>query len=158
MDDIKIVEWENRYSNDFVSLSMEWLEKYVSVEPSDLEILNNPYYAVLDNGGMIFFAKYTDNVVGTVSMIRADTDIFELAKLAVTERYKGLKIGNQLMERCIQFAKEKGAKKIILYTNHKLTPAIGLYKKYDFVEVPIEHSKYLESDIKMELVLDCTGE
>lgn len=151
MDEIKIVEWEDQYNQDFISLSVEWLKKYVSVEPGDLEIINQPYEAVLNNGGNIFFAKYGDRVIGTVAMIKYDVYTFKLAKLAVTEDFKGLKIGNQLMERCLLFAKEQSAKKIILYTNHKLIPAIGLYNKYGFKEVALEHNKYLESDIKMVL-------
>ena len=39
---IKIVEYEERYRDDFKRLSYEWLEKYVSVEPEDEKILNNP--------------------------------------------------------------------------------------------------------------------
>lgn len=153
MQEIRIIEWEYKYNKNFVSLSIEWLEKYVSVEPLDLEILNHPHAAILDKGGNIFFAKYKDRAVGTVAMIKVDADTFELAKLAVTEEFKGQKIGNKLMEKCIQFAKENDAKSTILYTNHKLISAIGLYKKYGFKEVDLKHNKYLESDIKMELVL-----
>jgi ribosomal protein S18 acetylase RimI-like enzyme len=86
-------------------------------------------------------------------MIKCDTDTFELAKLAVTEEFKGLKIASKLMERCIYFAKENGAKMIMLYTNQKLVPAIGLYKKYGFEEVALKHNKYLEADMKMKLTL-----
>lgn len=153
MDEVEVIEWEDKYSIDFMSLSIEWLEKYVFVEPSDLEILNHPHAVILDKGGNIFFAKYADRIVGTVAMIKGDADTFELAKLAVSEEFKGLKIGNQLMEKCMQFAKKNGAKMIMLYTNHKLIPAIGLYKKYGFKKVTLEHNKYLESDMKMELVL-----
>jgi ribosomal protein S18 acetylase RimI-like enzyme len=153
MDEVKVIEWEDRYSGDFVSLSVEWLEKYLSVEPYDLEILHNPHAVVLDRGGNIFFAECNGRIVGTVAMIKCAADTFELAKLAVTEEFKGRKIGIRLMEKCMQYAKENGAKKVMLYTNQKLTPAIGLYKKYGFREVPLDNSKYLESDIKMELIL-----
>ena len=53
---IKIIEWEDKYAEQFKRLSLEWLEKYVSVEPADLEIINNPHRSILDNVGMIFFA------------------------------------------------------------------------------------------------------
>ena len=152
MNDVKIVMWEDKYHQAFVDLSIEWLEKYVSVEPADLEILHHPYESVLNDGGEIFFAIVADAVVGTVAMIKSG-NVFELAKLAVTEKHKGKKIGNRLMERCIAYAKENGADKIILYTNHKLVPAIYLYKKYGFCEVEIGNNKYIESDMKMELKL-----
>lgn len=152
MSEIRIVEWADNYHQAFIDLSVEWLEKYVSVEPADLEILYHPYESILNDGGEIFFALIDDSIAGTVAMIKSG-NIFELAKLAVTEKYKGKKIGNLLMERCITFAKEKGAKRIILYTNHKLIPAICLYKKYGFCEVDIGNNKYIESDMKMELKL-----
>jgi DNA polymerase III epsilon subunit-like protein len=46
---IKIIEWEDKYAEQFKRLSLEWLEKYVSVEPADLEIINNPHRSILDN-------------------------------------------------------------------------------------------------------------
>ncbi len=153
MKKIKIVEWDEKYHCNFINLSIEWLEKYVSVEDADLKILNDPHGQILDNGGNIFFAISGTDVVGTVAMIKIDENAFELAKLAVTEQFKGYKIGNQLMEACIHYAKNKNACKIILYTNQKLIPAIHLYKKYGFNEVPLVNNKYLESDMKMELSL-----
>ena len=152
MNEIKIVEWADNYHQAFIDLSVEWLERYVSVEPADLEILYHPYESILNDGGEIFFALIDGDIAGTVAMIK-NGSAFELAKLAVTEKHKGKKIGNLLMERCITFAKEKCAEKIILYTNHKLIPAICLYKKYGFCEVDIGNNKYIESDMKMELKL-----
>lgn len=63
MEEIKIVEFEEKYHDDLKRLSYEWLEKYVSIEPEDEKILNNPKEVVLDKGGDIFFAKYGEEVV-----------------------------------------------------------------------------------------------
>ncbi|SCY56126.1 GNAT family N-acetyltransferase [Alkaliphilus peptidifermentans] len=153
MGEVKIVEYEEKYHSDFKRLSYEWLEEYVSVEPEDEIILNNPKEVILDNGGFIFFAKFNEEIVGTVSLIRVDEYTFELAKLAVTKKYQGLKIGKKLMEKCLYVAKQKNAQKVILYTSHILTSAIELYKRFDFKEVPLINNKYIESDLKMELKL-----
>lgn len=148
---ITIVEWEDRFAQDFITLSIEWLEKYVRVEAADEEILYHPHESILNDGGMIFFANSEGVNVGTVSMIKLDGNIFELAKLAVIESCKGKHIGNMLMERSISFAKEKGADIIILFTNSKLLPAIRLYEKYGFQRIPLIDNEYEEADIKMEL-------
>ena len=148
---IKIIEWEDKYAEQFKRLSLEWLEKYVSVEPADLEIINNPHRSILDNGGMIFFALCDGLIVGTFAMIRQKDGSFELAKLAVTEGYKGLKIGNLLMEKSLEFASQRKAITVFLYTNRRLLPAINLYEKFGFKEVPVAQSKYIEADMKMEL-------
>ena len=150
---INIIEWNDSFAQDFISLSTEWLEKYVRVEPADEEILYHPHKAILDNGGMIFFANSNGINVGTVSMIKLDDSNFELAKLAVTESYKGKHISNMLMDRAISFAKENSADKVILFTNSKLLPAIRLYEKYGFQHVPLIDNEYEEADIKMELPL-----
>ena len=152
MNNVEIMKWEERYAEDFISLSIEWLEKYVSVEPADLKIIHHPHEVILDKGGAIFFAKSEDRIVGTVAMIKMK-DTFELAKLAVTEEYKGLKIGNLLMEAAIDFARNSGVSSIYLLTNHTLLPAIGLYKKYGFYQVPLVDNEYIESDMKMLLDL-----
>lgn len=55
MSNVNIVEWDEDYRQDFISLSLEWLEKYVSVEPIDLEMLNDPEGYILSRGGAIFF-------------------------------------------------------------------------------------------------------
>lgn len=153
MNKIDIVPFKDEYCNDLKRLSYEWLEKYVSVEPEDERILNNPKEVILNKGGHIFFAKCGEEIVGTVSLIKVNEDTYELAKLAVTEKFQGLKIGNQLMEKCIRVASQKNIKQIILYTNHKLVSAIKLYERYGFKYIPLINNKYIESDLKMILDL-----
>ncbi|SNS97858.1 Ribosomal protein S18 acetylase RimI [Anaerovirgula multivorans] len=153
MNTIELIEFEEKYHNDFKRLSYEWLEKYVSVEPEDERILSNPKEVIIDKGGSVFLAKYGEEIVGTVSLIRVNDTTFEIAKLAVTEKYQGLGIGKKLMEHCLYVSRQKNTRKIILYTNHKLNSAIALYKKFNFIEVPIINNKYIESDLKMELYL-----
>lgn len=148
----KIIKWEDRFAKAYIDLSIEWLEKYVSVEPGDLEIIEHPYEAVLNNGGMIWFALLDNTPIGTVTMIKSN-DSYEVAKLAVTEKYKKLGIGERLMKVAIEFARENSTKKIYLFTNHNLIPAINLYKKCGFVQIPLIDNKYIESDMKMELYL-----
>lgn len=150
---MEIVKWKEEFAGDFISLSIEWLKKYVRVEPADEEILYHPHEAVLDKGGMIFFAREDETNIGTVSMIKMGEGTYELAKLAVTESFKGRHMGDKLMEAAIGFAKENNAEKIILFTNSNLIPAIHLYYKYGFRDIPLTDNEYEESDMKMELIL-----
>lgn len=58
------------------------------------------------------------------------------------------------MEFCIEFSKNQGWKKLLLYSNRILENAIYIYNKYGFIEIPLEdHPPYQRSNIKMELVL-----
>ena len=147
----KIIPWEDCFAQDFIDLSVEWLEKYVRVEPADEALLYHPHEAILDKGGMIFFANDGTKNVGTVTMMKQEDGVYELAKLAVTENCKGRRIGDKLMRAALDFAKENHAKKVILFTNNGLGPAIHLYHKYGFTDVPLVDNEYEESDMKMEL-------
>ncbi len=92
-------------------------------------------------------------IVGTVALIN-ESECYELSKMAVSPKYQGLKIGQKLMDYCIEFSKKQGWKKIMLYSNRKLVPAINLYRKTGFEEVELEKDTYYErSDIKMILQL-----
>ncbi|MCP8615426.1 GNAT family N-acetyltransferase [Salirhabdus salicampi] len=153
MNNVTIIPFAPKYANDFRKISYEWLEKYVTVLPEDEELLQDPQGAIIDQGGFIFFAKYEQHIVGTVSILKVDHDTVELAKLGVTEDYKGLKIGKALMEYSIQKAIELNMKRMILYTNENLETALRMYEKYGFKKVSGQISKYIETDFKMELHL-----
>lgn len=153
---VEIVNFEGKYAKDFYNLNVEWLKKYFYVEPYDEKVLSNPKEYVLDPGGFIFFAKYNNEIVGVVSLINQKT-FFELSKMAVSPKYQGLKIGQKLMDFCIEFAKNKKWESITLYSHRSLVPAINLYKKMGFSEIPVEeNSHYERSDIKMILKLQKT--
>ena len=153
MLDTSIIPFEEKYSNDFYNLNVEWLEKYFYVEPYDKKVLSNPKDFIIDKGGVIFFVKYNNEIVGTVALINQGS-FFELSKMAVSPKHHGLKIGQQLMDYCINFAREQKWNSITLYSHRKLVPAITLYKKVGFVEVELEkESHYERSDIKMRLDL-----
>ncbi|NVK51414.1 MAG: GNAT family N-acetyltransferase [Flavobacteriaceae bacterium] len=150
---IEIVAFEPQHSNHFYNLNVDWLEKFFYVEPYDKKVLSNPKAYIIDTGGYIFFAKLKEEIVGTVALIN-QKDFFELSKMAVSPKYQGFKIGQQLMDYCIDFAKQQQWKSITLYSHRKLVPAIKLYKKVGFIEVELEKdSHYERSDIKMKLDL-----
>ena len=72
--------------------------------------------------------------------------------MAVSPEYQGKKIGQKLIEYCILFAKAQNWKSITLYSHKKLVPAINLYRKMGFIEVPVEKDvHYARANIKMLL-------
>ena len=149
--DIEIIKFSDEYSKHFTALNIAWLQKYFKVEPIDHEILTEPKKFILDQGGFIFFAKADDQIAGTFALIKISETVYELAKMAVEERFQGKKIGNKMLEFCIGEGKRLKAGKIILFSNKKLEPAIHLYKKFGFKEVPLGNSEYQRANIKMEV-------
>ena len=150
---IEIIDFEPKYREDFKNLNVEWLHKYFVVEEFDAQQLSNPETEILEKGGKIYLAKVGEAIVGTASLLK-EHEVYELAKMAVTEEYKGHGIGKRLMEHCIQQARTLGTDKLILLSNRSLIPAIEMYEKFGFKEVPVdENTPYARCNIKMELYL-----
>ena len=154
-DFISIQSFNNSYISDFYALNKEWIEESWHLEESDINDLSNPQKYIIDKGGEVFFAIKNDKVIGTAAMVYADNKIFELAKMTVAEDYRGLGVANKLMDRCIEFAKEKDADKIFLITNSSLVIARNLYDKYGFKEIELDSDKYgNRGNVKMSLYLN----
>lgn len=152
MNTIEIEHFKTEYSTHFYNLNIEWLQTFFYVEPFDEEVLSNPTTYIINKGGHIFFAKLNNKIVGTVALMPKQTT-FELTKMAVSPKHRGFKIGQQLMEYCINFAKQElQLKNLILYSNTKLENAIYIYKKHGFTEISVEENcPYERCNIKMEL-------
>lgn len=150
MPHIDIIPYTEELKEHIKTLNVEWLEKYFSVEPNDVISLSNPKEEILDKGGYIYYVTVDGAVAGTVSLLHITADEFELGKMAVSGNYQGLGLGNILMQHCIDEAVRLGIKKLILFSNTSLGPAIHLYRKYGFVEAAFEAGHYMRSNIKME--------
>jgi GNAT superfamily N-acetyltransferase len=151
---VTIVAFDEQYASDFATLNFEWIDKYFHIEAYDREVLTNPKKYILNPGGHILFAVIDGKAVGTVALIKREEGVFELSKMAVTQNYKGLRIGQKLMYACIDFAGQNGIKRLFLDSNTKQVPALTLYRKVGFKEIPVpEDSPYERCNIRMELYL-----
>lgn len=150
-DDIRIVPYEDRYHKEFRDLNEEWITQYFELEALDRAALEHPHEHILDKGGFIVMGLLNGEAVGTCALIKSGDDQFELAKMAVTDRAKGKGIGLLLGLEMLKIAKEAGAGKVILLSNRKLLPALTLYRKLGFEEVPLTETGYKRANIKMEI-------
>ncbi len=151
---VEIVEFQDRFAADFARLNYEWIEKYYTVEAHDHDQLDHPRKYIVERGGQIFFALVDGEVAGTVAMLRMNYDVFELAKMAVSPSFQGYKIGEKLMEACIDLARHEGTPFIVLESNTKQFAAINLYRKFGFIEVPLDpNSQFTRANIRMELAV-----
>ena len=148
-----IIEYSEKYLDDFRRLNLEWLEKYGLAEQHDFEVLDNPHATILDGGGYLYLARENGIIIGSAALVNEHDGVYELAKMAVDTAFRGKGIGKMLMEHCLQKAKEIKARKIFLYSNSQLATAINMYEKYGFVHIPVIDSPFVTADIKMELSL-----
>jgi len=150
---IQIIAFSDELSEPIKTLNYEWLEKYFRVEDGDILSLSNPAKFIIEKGGYIYYATWNNEIVGTASLLKKSETMYELGKMAVTDKAQGLGIGTILLEHCIHVAKQKQIPKLVLYSNTMLQSAIHLYKKYGFVEVELENGLYERANIKMEKIL-----
>lgn len=154
MNTLSIIEFQEEYAADFYNLNIEWLEKYFYVEDYDREVLSKPEAHILSKGGIILFALVDNKAVGTAALINRSDEGYELSKMAVTPGYQGLNIGKKLIYASIYKAIELGTNRLFLDSNTLLEPAINLYKRVGFKEIPVpKDTPYERCNIRMEIKL-----
>ena len=77
-------------------------------------------------------AERSGEILGFVLLVKRSKHIGKLRLLLVEPPARGLGIGKRLVEECIRFAREKGYKKIVLWTQSNLNAARGIYQKAGF--------------------------
>lgn len=150
---IEIVDFRPAYSIFFREVNFAWIKKHFDIEVSDRKMLEDPQGYILKNGGAILIALLDGSPVGTCALVKMDDSCFELAKMAVSEKVQGQKIGWKIALATIEKAKDLGAKKIYLETNSVLAPAINLYRKLGFKDDSGYDSPYSRCNIQMTLDL-----
>lgn len=153
METLRIVDFTPAHQPDFKRLNMAWIARYFTVEPHDLEQLDDPGHHIIRPGGHILLAELDGLVVGTVALAPAGAGVLELAKMAVDEAFQGRKIGWHLGMAALDRARKLGATQVFLESNRRLTPALQLYEKLGFREIPMAETPYARADIKMAIDL-----
>jgi putative acetyltransferase len=150
----------------FRTLNEEWITRYFALEKKDIETLGDPENVILRKGGHIFMARAVNEaataeaevaeVVGCVALIPMGNDVYELSKMAVSPKLRGLGVGRTLLEYAIGQAKRLGAQSLFLGSSTKLPNAVHLYESIGFRHVPPERlppMPYARADVFMELPL-----
>lgn len=152
---VEVVDYSPEYLMTFKRLNIMWINSHWSLEPHDLELLNDPDASILSKGGHIFVALVDGEPMGVVAMCHMDGDEYdyELAKLAVDPEARGTGLGEKLCRMALEWARQQGSKRIFLESNTILKPAISLYRKLGFTELKEYHPAYARGDIQMELTL-----
>ncbi len=145
-----IVTYQPRQSWAFRDLNLEWLVENELLEPADLHYLDHPEENVLAEGGEIFFALRQERPIGTCAALVLDPETVELAKLAVIAEARGRGIGRALCEAVFAFARNRGAKRVVLTSNHRLEAAVRLYEALGFEHAPLPPDiRYETADVYM---------
>ncbi len=102
----------------------------------DLSDLEKYYF---NNNGWFAVINKDNETIGSYGIYKINNKTCELRKMYLLQDYQGQGLGKLMMENALKKAKDLGYDEIILETNSLLNKAIGLYKKFGFVEYYPNH-------------------
>jgi GNAT superfamily N-acetyltransferase len=156
---VVVESFRAEHASAFESLNRLWLVGHGLLEEADEPSLRDPQGHIIDAGGAIFVALDGDIVLGTCAILPADEigvrpRTFELVKLAVDPSARGRGIGRRLVQDCIEAARARGARHVVLLSSSLLTAALRLYEQEGFRYAPLPPSNpYATADVYMTLEL-----
>lgn len=150
-DAVTIVPFAPELREHFYRLNAAWLTRYFYLEEVDHRVLSDPEGEILAGGGVIFFARLGEQVVGTCALQQATPGEYELTKMAVDPGAQGLGIGRRLIEAAIAEFEARGGATLFLETNTRLVQAIRLYESSGFAHQPVVRadSHYQRANVYM---------
>jgi ribosomal protein S18 acetylase RimI-like enzyme len=153
---MRIVPYEEKYRTEFIELNTAWLTKLYYIESFDQYSMDH-IDELIEKGSIAYFAvDDNDKVIATCMTEPLGNNVWEICKLAAVSQYTGTGAGSAVLKACMDYSINHGANKLCLITISGLKPAIHLYKKFGFKEVPyrkdIWHSE--KADVEMEYIVD----
>ncbi len=103
--------------------------------------------------GRLYLAYWQGALAGCIGLRKIDGENCEMKRLYVRSEFQGKQIGEQLVQKIIEDAKEIGYSHILLDTLPFLENALHMYKKHGFYEIESYNDSPMESSIYMRLDL-----
>lgn len=128
---------EYRYTDEFESLVADIAAKYIrNFDPA------------WEKG---WIAEIDGERVGSVFVVRRSATVAQLRLLILTPAARGQGLGARLVDECIAFAKARGYRKLMLWTNGHLDAARAIYRSRGFRLVKSEPLTAYGQDLTGEI-------
>jgi GNAT superfamily N-acetyltransferase len=94
-----------------------------------------------------WIAEREGEPVGSACIVKQSRTTAKLRLLLVEPKARGRGLGRRLVQECIAFAREKGYRKLVLWTQSNLDAARAIYKSCGFKRVKTE--RHAEFGVKL---------
>jgi putative acetyltransferase len=130
-----------------------WLGLDLCFQGFEDELQNLPgRYAQPD--GRLFLASVDEKLAGCIALRKLEDDICEMKRLYLRDEFRGVGLGNTMIERLIEEVRVIGYKKMRLDTYPpKMGKAVKLYESHGFTVISPYYENPHEGVLFMELVL-----
>ena len=126
--------------------------QYLNVQNFDEEVRDLEYkYGQPE--GRLYLAYVDGEAAGCMALKKFDETSCEIKRLYVRSRFRGHRIGEQMVEQLIADAREIGYTHILLDTLPFLRTAIQMYLRMGFSEIPSYNGSPMENLIYMKYEL-----
>lgn len=150
------------YKNEILELFTEYTTALMSKQDNFEEYLKIQNYAEevkhLEKKygqpeGRLYILFFDEEPAGCIALRKLDNEKCEMKRLFIKPDFRGKSLGNMLIEKIIEDAKNIGYTYMYLDTLPFLQTAIHCYKKYGFYEIPRYNNSPGEDTIYMRLDL-----
>lgn len=151
---MELIEYIPECRQRFTDLNSRWiLENFGHLEAEDLRSFAS-IEEQIRKGARIVLAKEQEEIAA-VCMVRPclETGTWELCKLACDPCFQNNVAGSLVFESCMDYAAAQGARRLLIISNSRLKPALHLYRKHGFHEIPLVNTEYERADIAFEYLI-----
>lgn len=150
---MEILEYINKYKDKVNQLMHEILvEEYGFTQFSE-GILNSQNDEYIMGNNKLWLAIENGEIIGTTGIIEISKKHALLKKIYVQESYRGKGIAQQLLNQCLEYAKNSKYDYVFLETYHRLERAKAFYSKNGFIEYHDGYEKKQGDEIRYRLNL-----
>lgn len=130
----------------------ESFKHYLSIQNYDEEIQHlEAKYGMPE--GRLYLLYYDEELAGCIGLRKMDHQNCEMKRLYIRPEFRGRKLGNLLVKKVIEDAREIGYSYMLLDTFSYLQRAIQIYKKFGFYEIERYNDNPMDASIYMKLDL-----
>jgi GNAT superfamily N-acetyltransferase len=120
----------------------------------DSDLLDIKKHYNRDDGGCFWVVerKNDSQILGTVAIRKLNefaSATAELKRMFLSKKYRGLGIGQKMLDTALDFAIRTGYFRILLYSSKELKASRALYLKNGFMDIP-RYNNDLRADVFME--------